>query len=267
MVTRYLQNMLRATLLNRDIFVSKTAEEESIVEFFDMIRANQAQAELVRIGSVGDGGYLVPNDLVGIKECFSPGVSVIAEFERDLVVRGLRCYLADFSVERSPFEHPMIDFEQKYLGIVDNEKFIRLESWVSTKRNSLDDLILQMDIEGAEYRVLLETSDELLSQFRIIVIEFHNLHRLFEMSGFDLINLTFSKLLKQFNIVHIHPNNCREPVEHFGFLVPPVMEFTFLRKDRSASSCPASVAPNALDAPNVEGLPNYELPKCWRKSE
>ncbi len=265
MLLRSLQNILKSTLLNHGIFVSKVVEKELVEEFFDMIRSNQARTELIRVGSMGDGGYLVPNDLVGIKECFSPGVSVIAEFERDLVARGLRCYLADYSVDRSPFQHSMIDFEKKYLGIVNNEKYVRLESWVSTKRNFVDDLILQMDIEGAEYSVFLDTPDELLGQFRIIIVEFHNLNRLFEMFGFELINQTFTKLLKQFDIVHIHPNNCREPVEHFGFIVPPVMEFTFLRKDRTVSNRPASVSSNALDSPNVEGLPDFKLPKCWRE--
>ena len=264
MMVSYFHKMLRYIFLRRGIFVSRVVEKDAVAEFFNMIRAHQSRTTLVRIGGVGDGGYLIPDDLVGVEECFSPGVSVIAEFEKDLVGRGIRCYLADYSVDRSPFEHPMIDFVKKYLGVFDSEKFIRLESWVSGKRNSVGDLILQMDIEGSEYRVLLDTPDEVLVKFRIIVIEFHHLNRLFETFGFEVINLTFMKLLKNFDIVHMHPNNCREPVELFEFSVPPVMEFTFLRKDRAVSCRRAGVSPNALDAPNVVDLPDFELPVCWR---
>ena len=135
---------------------------------------------------------------------------------------------------------------------------------MARKQKSNADLILQMDIEGAEYRVLLESSDEILNKFRIIVIEFHHLNRLFEMSGFDLIDLTIRKLLKQFEIVHMHPNNCREPVVHYGFSVPPVMEFTFLRKDRIKGISLGGVSPDRLDAPNVDGVNDVALPSCWR---
>lgn len=251
-------------MLNRGIYVSRVVGKDSVAEFFSLIRAHQVQSDLVRIGGLGDGGYLIPDDLAGIEECFSPGVSVIADFEKDLVARGIRCYLADYSVDASPFQHSMIDFEKKYLGVVDDEKFVRLESWVTRKQKSAGDLILQMDIEGAEYRVLLDTPDDVFGKFRIIVVEFHHLNRLFEMFGFEVINLAFRKLLKQFDIVHIHPNNCREPVEHYGFLIPPVMEFTFLRRDRAVTRRPAPVAPHRLDAANVAGMPDVELPECWR---
>lgn len=40
--------------------------------------------KLTRIGSSNDGGYLVPDDLDGIKSCFSPGVANNSDFEFDL---------------------------------------------------------------------------------------------------------------------------------------------------------------------------------------
>jgi hypothetical protein len=264
MALRYLRNLVRRALLNRGIYVSRVVGKDVVAEFFSLIRTHQAQSDLIRIGGMGDGGYLIPDDLAGMEECFSPGVSAIADFEKDLVARGVRCYLADYSVDEPPFQHSLIDFEKKYLGVVDDEKFVRLESWVARKQKAAGDLILQMDIEGAEYRVLLETPDHLLSKFRIIVIEFHHLNRLFEMFGFEVIDLAFRKLLKQFDIVHIHPNNFREPVEHFGFVVPPVMEFTFLRRDRAVTKRPAAVAPHRLDAANVTSLPDVALPACWK---
>ena len=40
--------------------------------------------ELIRIGPDSDGGYLVPDDLDGIRHAFSPGVSTESGFEAEL---------------------------------------------------------------------------------------------------------------------------------------------------------------------------------------
>ena len=253
--------------MKRGFFVSKVVDREKVEDFFNLIKMNQVGCDdLIRLGGDGDGGYMIPDELSGIEECFSPGVSVLADFERDLVSRGVCCYLSDYSVEESPFKNQLVDFEKKYLGVVDDDVFSRLATWVERKQKSSADLILQMDIEGAEYRVLLDASDELLCKFRVIVIEFHHLNRLFEVFGFDLIDLTFRKLLRQFDIVHIHPNNCRTPVDHYGFSVPPVMEFTFLRKGHPVAKHSLSVGPVSADKPNVKGVPDVALPECWRRS-
>lgn len=261
----FLKNAVRNFLLQSGYFVSQVADYEKVKDFFDLIKANQASCKLVRIGGRGDGGYLVPDDFDGIDECFSPGVSVIADFEKELVAQGMLCHLADFSVDRPPFDHNLIDFEKKFLGIDNDEIFIRLDTWVSLKEKSGKDCILQMDIEGAEYRVILDSSDEVLKKFRIIIIEFHHLNKMFEMFGFDLIDLTFRKLLKQFNIVHIHPNNYRKPVVHYGYSIPPLMEITFLRKDRVIQNISTGVSQHELDEPNVSEFPDVALPACWRR--
>ena len=67
-------------------------------------------------------------------------------------------------------------------------------------------MIMQMDIEGDEYKVLLDMPIKLLKQFRIIVIEFHFLTRLFNLYSNQFIYSSFKKLLEHFKVVHIHPN-------------------------------------------------------------
>ena len=120
-----------------------------------------------------------------------------------------------------------------------------------------------MDIEGSEYGVLFDTSNDTLSKFRIIVIEFHRLDGLLDKFGFELIKLTFQKLLKGFEIVHIHPNNISEPIRYGVFEIPPEMEFTFLRKDRVTSKSPAMEFPHKLDRQNAASNPDFPLPSCW----
>ncbi len=254
---------IRNFILNKGFFISRTVEKTKLDEFFSIIKSNQKACDLIRIGGDGDGGYLLPNDLDGIIECFSPGVDVIANFEKQLISRGLRCYLADYSVDSAPFKHELLSFNKKYLGLEDNEVYLRLDTWVKSNSTSNCDLLLQMDIEGAEYAVIADTPDEILNKFRIIVIEFHHLNRLFEFMSHDLISLTFRKILANFDIVHIHPNNCRKAIALYDYLIPPVMEFTFVRKDRLKSVDKSGVRPSKLDFPNVVGVEDVLLPECW----
>jgi hypothetical protein len=48
------------------------------------MRPVSTKYDLIRLGGPHDGGYLVPNGLVGIQACFSPGVSKVSNFELDL---------------------------------------------------------------------------------------------------------------------------------------------------------------------------------------
>jgi hypothetical protein len=219
--------------------------------------------DLIRIGGQGDGGYLVPNDLEHISACFSPGVAKVADFELDLANRGIKCFLADHSVDVPPIHHDLFDFEKKHLGPTEDSVFTTLESWVARKAPNQTDFILQMDIEGAEYAVILDTSSETLRKFRILVIEFHELDAIRDKFGFRLANLAFRKILKDFEVVHIHPNNYSKPIVYKDYQIPPALEFTFLRKDRIATRQRTFDFPHALDRTNCAHKEDFSLPKCW----
>ncbi len=258
-----MKERLKALLLANNIRIGRTTESSRLKEFFKAVKPVETNRDLIRIGGQTDGGYLVPDDLENIGICFSPGVSVIADFEQDLVNRGIKCFLADYSVEGPPFKSELIDFEKKFLGPVEGDVFITLENWVNRKAPDATDLILQMDIEGAEYGVIFDTSLDTLRKFRILVIEFHGLGQLCDKAGFELINLTFTKLLKDFEVVHIHPNNCFPTICCQGFEIPPLLEFTFLRKDRISSKQDAVKFPHPLDRKSVQENHDFPLPKCW----
>ena len=199
-------------------------EVKSLIESLHPVKTKY---ELIRIGSKGDGGYLIPNDLEGIKTCFSPGVSDNCSFELDLANNfGITSYMCDWSVNDSPILHDNLIFQKKYLGIINNNKYLRLESWFDSLKPSKDS-VLQMDIEGSEYNVILDTDNQILSNFRIIIIEFHDLDMLFNQIGFKTINSVFEKLLINFRVVHIHPNNCCSSYEYDGIEIPRVMELKF----------------------------------------
>ena len=258
-----LKNSIKFFLLNQLIWIGRTTEKQKIVEFLELVKPIKTNHDLIRVGGDTDGGYLIPNDIENICTCFSPGVSEVTDFENDLTKRGIKCFLTDYSVEKPPIKNVLFDFEKKYLGCKNNEMFMTLESWIKSKAPNKNDFILQMDIEGAEYSVIFDTSSETLDKFRILVIEFHRLDSLPNRMRFDLIDLTFKKILKNFEVVHIHPNNYWKPIDFKGITIPPHMEFTFLRKDRITKKGKNLSFPHKLDRANIAQNADFALPKCW----
>lgn len=266
----YKNRSMKKTIINilaaRGISVSHCADVQVVRRLVERLHPVTTEKELIRIGENGDGGYLVPNDLDGIVACFSPGVDVKASFEEALVARGIPCYLADASVERAPVANPLIHFDKKFLGVVDDASTITLDSWVKKYAPAEGDLMLQMDIEGAEWPVLLNVSDQILERFRIIVVELHSLERLIDKFIFELMFATLDRLLRQFCVVHIHPNNVVTPLRVGDLVIPKLLEITLLRRDRSKPTGYARQFPHSLDFKNVANLPDCILPAGWHRT-
>ena len=242
---------------------TKRTDAAAVLALIRSLRPLDCGKELIRIGGKADGGYLVPDDLDGIEYCFSPGVSTLADFENELADRKIKSLLADYSVDAPPISRPEFTFDKKFLGATDHGQFFTLASWKDKYlKDYSGDLILQMDIEGAEYQVILNTPDRLLSQFRILVIEFHSLDKLLDPFVFGLFSSCFEKILNSFYVVHLHPNNCCGSVRSGDIEIPRIMEFTFLNKRRVSRAEPQTALPHPLDASNV-ALKDLRLPKCW----
>lgn len=254
---------IRKALGSANVFPTVLTRKEEILRFIEELHPETTNRELIRLGPDGDGGYLVPDDLDGIEACFSPGVNDVSGFESDCARRGMKAFLADKSVDKPAEENELFHFTKKFVGSVSGNDFMTLDDWVASSLPSTDsDLLLQIDIEGAEYEVFLSASEALMRRFRIIVVEFHSLEQLWNKPFFDLAKRAFDKVQKFHSCVHIHPNNCCVAVTRDGIEIPSVMEFTFLRADRIERSSPQTVFPHPLDRDNCPAPPMV-LPKCW----
>lgn len=219
---------------------------------------------LIRVGGNGDGGYLIPDDLEGISACFSPGVSDEIGFDLKIAEMGIPGFLADASVEAPPGLPESAVFDPLFLGPRTEGAFISLDDWVARYAPEATNLLLQMDIEGAEYEVLAAASDETLGRFRIALIEFHKIYHLLRADKSPIIEAALEKMSKHFVVAHIHANNAQPPVEAAGFVLPPVFEVTFLRRDRVSKMTETTDFPHPLDAPNAPGLPDFPMPAIWK---
>jgi len=214
--------------------------------------------QLIRVGGDKDGGYLLPNDLEEIKYCFSPGAGEIWTFEDSLGSKyGIESMVCDGTIQVFPSFNSLKSFIPKNVGLTESENVISFESWVSEVGTNPGDLLLQMDIEGGEYPILSSIDSEFLKRFRIIALELHDLHLLALPSSFSYqYTQLMTKLLKNFDIVHLHPNNCGGSYVAHGTLFPKVVEITLHRKDRSKELSRVEI-PHVLDFPNDEKLGEF----------
>jgi hypothetical protein len=212
----------------------------------------------------------------GVVACFSPGVKNKKDFEDELATSyAIPSHMCDKSSDPELFRTPLIEgkqtFRKVWLDTENGDDALTLSTWIAADAPATGDLLLQMDIEGAEYRILLDAAPEVLSRFRIIVLELHALHRMNDAGVLLEVMLPLArKLGKLFHCVHLHPNNASISFEatHVRKSCPRLLEVTLLRKDRFPTGepvcCEEVLLPHPLDIPrNVWGKPPLLLDEHW----
>ncbi len=219
---------------------------------------------LVRIGNFNDGGYCLPDDFEENLICFSPGSDRQASFELALMKNyAISSFILDEATKRPLGLPGNIKFDEGWLTPHSSSVGVSLEDWIKSKNiSSNKDLILQMDIEGAEYQCLMALSTEALKKFRIIVIEFHYFEKILDSYTFlNFFSPIFARLFEHFDVVNTHPNNCCGEIQIGTVTFPRVIEVTFHRKDRRRELPKDLPAPSELNARNIEE--NAEIEINW----
>ncbi|MBB5350804.1 hypothetical protein HNR46_001038 [Haloferula luteola] len=259
-----LRDKLEFVLQNSTIFPARRASEDNMRQLLESLWPRKPKDRLIRVGPDSDGGYVLPDNFSGIRACISPGVSDESGFELACAEMGMEVYLADKSVEGPALEHPRFHFRKEFVGVGDG--FLSLDRWAQLEglSGTSDDLLLQMDIEGAEYEALLALSMDLQNRFRYMVIEFHRLDQWWSLGYFDLVSAVFRKLNSTHRCVHLHPNNCSGALKQGDLVFPRLMEFTFCRLDLVEDGQFLSQFPLPIDRENTDRCP-LPLPDCWYK--
>lgn len=250
-----------------NIQINRLTDYDVLKDFIQNLYPIKIDKKLIRVGSEKDGGYIIPDDLDSIEALFSPGVGSKQDFDFECANNGIKVFMADATVKGPVRSHENYVFIKKFIGALDNEEYMSIANWVKSanlKNNS--DLILQMDIEGYEYETIYSIPKEIMQRFRIILIEFHQLDFLLNKSMFEKLKNSFLKILETHYVVHIHPNNCCKPIIVNDISILPVLEFTFIRKDRVKNRGFVSKFPNSLDADCTKN-DSLILPECWYKSK
>jgi hypothetical protein len=245
-------------------YLEKPSSKSEILDFIKILRPYSTEHKLIRLGGNHDGGYLVPDDLNNIKFNLSPGVGSRFHFELDLSKRGIPSHMCDASIDSISPELTGCIFVKKNIGSINKKDQISINDWITTINLDKDqNLMMQMDIEGMEYETILSLSKKNLDSFRIIIVEFHNLREIKNKFFFKIVMATFEKLLENFIICHIHPNNSCGINYISNVAIPNAIEISFIRKDRVTKKIHTKNFPHPLDQPSVKDLKDIFLPKIW----
>lgn len=186
---------------------------------------------LIRIGSVSDGGYVVHNDFSLDDILVSLGIGDNSDFEYELSskVETIKAY--DHTVKQIPRNSVNIDFYRLGVKAKAEEGFVTLRTIIE-QIPSTHDLILKIDIEGWEWEVLDGLTDEELLRFRQIIGEFHDFH---DVGKLESIEGVIRRLASNFTVINSHANNWGKYDLVKSIAVPDVVEITWLRNNFSSS--------------------------------
>jgi hypothetical protein len=163
--------------------------------------------DLRRFGEANDGGYLMCANLLGTnRAAYSYGIAgydgwgcqMSSRFA--ISVHQYDCF--DTKLPACPGAHA--DFHPECVGperkTTDGRLFDTVENQIARNKDAGKDVVVKMDIEGAEWATLLATPDAVLNHFTQLAMEFH---------GTDEARFlaVVRKLKTIFHMVHLHFNN------------------------------------------------------------
>lgn len=164
---------------------------------------------------------------------YSFGISDDVSWDLDMARRGYDIFMYDPTIDALPLSNDKFHFfKEGLLGIEVKEKSLNtLENFI--KRNGHENksnMILKMDVEGAEWSFLSTVSSETLSQFDQILFEFHDMTRPKDQSVMNATLACISKINRTHSLVHLHGNNCGlNLILDDKILFPDSLELTYVK--------------------------------------
>ena len=164
----------------------------------------------VLIGEKKDGSYVMLDDFENIKIAYSIGIRELIQFDKSLADRGIDVYMYDNTIDRLPYANTK--FHWKKIGIGGNsERNYNIQTLQDMMKENghlnEKNMILKMDIEGAEWNSLKDVTEDILIQFKYILIEYH-------FSNIDLpcFYNTLKKIFKTHQPFYMHCSPFSKPI-------------------------------------------------------
>lgn len=222
-------------------------------------------AKLARIGGPNDGGYVMLGPVAPptVTAAYSFGVGDEISWDEAIAARGIDAWLYDHTVAAPAGLPARCRFTRK--GVTGRTTGAHLQTLAECVRENghqgRSDLVLKMDVEGAEWDVFEEASESLLGQFQQIVVELHGLTNALAPGRHDAIANVLEKLARTHQCIHVHGNCDQPPVWMGDLVVPDVAEVTYVRRSDVEGQIGGVVRtlPMELDAPNNAGWPEMAI--------
>ena len=225
----------------------------------------------IRIGSNNDGGYvLLDYELESIDVIYSYGVGNNSDFEAMFCEKyHAIARLYDHTVDSAPLEKDFFYFKKEGVGGERTQDRNTIENHLIENGDNGKRLLLQMDVDGAEWDTLLQTPNSVLSLFDQVLIEVHGLGTDCSkaLNGGEIYLASLNKKIKVlrqinelFNLYHVHVNT--EGGFHYigWYKIPDVLELTYVNKKLEKKAEYSKVIfPTKFDRPNVKGRKDQDL--------
>lgn len=224
--------------------------------------AGVAPPQFLRLGSPNDGGYVMLDpDAHGTGGlAYSLGIDSNVDWDLDMAARGFEVFQYDGSIAALPANHERFHFEKLFIHSNPEPR----PGWETLPRllarnghAEEKNLILKMDIEGAEWEVLKALERPQLLQFKQIILELH-------LRAQDIMRLPehtaiLRRLMHTHQPVHTHVNNNNRQVDYNGEPFWYVWEVSYARR-ADFSFAPSRLSyPTELDAPCNPLRPDHNL--------
>ena len=235
-----------------NVFPSISREQiDRLRELFPLCVSNNTSWR--RFGSIEDGGYLLKDDITKSDICISLGIGDNYSFDLEMARYCDQVLMYDHTISPPHNLSPNMEFNKIGIASVESENFITIERIISNLSTE-NDLILKIDVEGAEWEVLESLTVETLGRFRQIAAEFHNLHSIHGNNHFNQIVKSLSKISQTHLLANFHVNNWASYQLVAGVPFPDVVEVTYVRRVSSVGSLVSYE--NALNQTNNADLPD-----------
>jgi len=247
---------------------------DDIVETLKKISPISTNKTPIRIGGLSDGGYILLEELLTGTINYSFGVGNVSSFEKDMASRGYTNYMYDHTISPSKLStlwENQFKFKNIGIGAENTNNLKTIETIIKENGHvNKNNLILQCDVEGAEYDIFTNTPQKILKCFSQIIIEYHSLDKCIlnlthfkrgrmEYWYYDKMKTTFNVLKENFTPYHVHGNNFRSVFEVKGQAVPEVIEVSYVRNDLVEFNDKKQIFPTLLDRPNWDRYADLEL--------
>jgi len=224
------------------------------------------RADLVRVGGMDDGGYLLCQQALGnVSGIVSVGIRGSDPFGSELSARtGAVVHMYD-CVHRDAPSCPQGEGRCRIVFhpvcVADTER--GAAEWQTLGQIAAGafphggDLVLKLDCEGCEWAVLDRLGPDVLVRFRAIVIELHYME---DRQSHPLMHRVMAKLLGHFRVVHTHGCNARGVLGVMGteFRLPTILEVTLVRRDFSKPTACSDYDGHPLDRRIWTSVPEHE---------
>ncbi len=219
----------------------------------------------IRVGGDGDGGYVMLDDLDGIRAAFSLGVGDDVSWDRQIADRGITVHQFDPTVSGPPEDHRRYVFRPLCVSAKDGEGAVTiatLHQVAGLDRHAgvgRPGDLLKIDIEHAEWAAIAAATPGDFESYRQILCEFHNFERIYDEDWSAMAFGVLSKLHDGFQCIHVHGNNCAPFPIIGGTAFPSVLEVTLANRAMYRFQDDGALYPTSFDHPNNPAEPDYRL--------